>query len=154
MRRDVIEAYVEKLLATLTEKDRVVPDDDGDYPVRYGSALYYVRLVGEARPDVQVFAIAVAGLDATPELLADLNDINTRARFARVFHVRDQVLVETDLVGDAIDPSGFFNACRTVARITDDIGPGLVAQHGGTTAFDDAKEVGYQPPDPPVGLYL
>jgi hypothetical protein len=157
MRRDVIAAYVEKLLATLTDGVPVTADDDGDYPIRYRSALYYVRLVGDERPDVQVFAIAVAGVAASAELLADVNDINTRARFARVFHVRDQVLVETDLVGDAVEPNSFYNACRTVARITDDIGPELVAKHGGRTAFDDAKDADYAAPDlsePSVGQYL
>jgi hypothetical protein len=154
MRRDVIAAYVEKLLATLTDGERVVPDDDGDYPVRYRSALYYVRLVGNDRPDVQVFAVAVADVRSSPEILADINEINTRARFARVFHVRDQVLVETDLVGDDIEPGSFYNACRTVATIADDIGPDLVSRHGGRTSFDDAKDPGYESQEPPVGQYL
>ena len=54
-------------------------DEDGDYPVRFGSTLKYVRLVGDGQPDVQVFAVAVDGVSSTPELLADINDINTRA---------------------------------------------------------------------------
>lgn len=106
MRRDVIAAYVERLLETITDTARVLPDHDGDYPVRFGSALYYVRLVGHDPTDVQVFAVAVDDVSGSPELFAEINDINTRVRFARVFHVRNQVLVETDLVGDAIDPHG------------------------------------------------
>jgi hypothetical protein len=75
-------------------------------------------------------------------------------RFARVFHVSGQVLVETDLVGDAIAPAAFFNACDSVARIADHVGPQIAANHGGRTAFDDAKESSYDAPEPLLGLYL
>ena len=152
MRRDVIAAYVEKLLAALTETSHVAPDKDGDYPVRFGSALYYVRLVGAEEPDVQVFAVAVDGIEQSPELLTELNDINCRIRFARVFHVAGQVLVETDLIGDAVDPRGFGNACEVVASVTDKIGPELAKKYGGRTAFEDSKEPDYEPPAP--GMYL
>jgi hypothetical protein len=152
MRRDVIAAYVEKLLAVLTDTPHVVPDRDGDYPVRFGSALYYVRLVGAEDPDVQVFAVAVDGIEQSPELLAELNDLNCRIRFGRVFHVAGQVLVETDLIGDAVDPRGFGNACEVVAGVTDKIGPDLAKKYGGRAGFEDSKESGYEPPAP--GMYL
>jgi hypothetical protein len=152
MRRDVIAAYVEKLLAVLTNAPQVAPDKDGDYPVRFGSALYYVRLVGDGEPDVQVFAVAVDGVEPSTDLLADLNDINCRIRFVRVFHVAGQVLVETDIVGDAIDPRGFSNACQVVASVTDRIGPELAKKYGGRSAFEDGKDPGYEPP--PSGMYL
>ena len=152
MRRDVIAAYVEKLLAVLTDTPRVAPDRDGDYPVRFGSALYYVRFVGAEDPDVQVFAVAVAGIEQSPELLAELNDLNSRIRFGRVFHVAGQVLVETDLIGDAVDPRGFGNACEVVAGLTDKIGPELAKKYGGRTTFEDSKEPDYEPTAP--GMYL
>jgi hypothetical protein len=152
MRRDVITAYVEKLLAVLTDAPQVSPDRDGDYPVRFGNALYYVRLVGDGEADVHVFAVAVDGVERSPELFAELNDINCRIRFARVFHVGGQVLVETDIVGDAIDPRGFSNACHVVASATDTIGTELAKKYGGRTAFEDDKEPGYEPP--PTGMYL
>jgi Putative bacterial sensory transduction regulator len=143
---------VEKLLAAVTDTRDVVPDRDGDYPVRFGSALYYVRFVGAEDPDVQVFAVAVAGIEQSPELLAELNDLNSRIRFGRVFHVAGQVLVETDLIGDAVDPRGFSNACEVVAGLTDKIGPELAKKYGGRTAFEDSKEPDYEPPAP--GMYL
>lgn len=77
-----------KLLAGMTGGGLVKPDADGDYPVRYRSALYYVRLVGDSHVDVQVFAVAVDGVDPSPELLAAVNEINTQVRFVRIFHVQ------------------------------------------------------------------
>ena len=158
MRTEMVRAYVESLLEKLTGIDKAVPDADGDYPVRYQDALYFVRLIGEVNPVVQVFATAVTGLPVTPDLLERLNGINSNIRFARVFWVRDQVLVESDLVGQSIDSAEFDSACRAVATITDHFGPLLAKEFGGTTAFDDSKvESAATPPvEQPgrTGLYL
>lgn len=154
MRRDVAEAYVERLIQKITNSDRALADDDGDYPVRYRSALYYVRLVGEAHADVQVFAVAVDDVEPSAALLSDINELNTQVRFARTFHVRGQVLVEADLTGDALEPVGFFSACEAVATITDRVASDLAKKHGGRTAFEDSKDDGYHPPDAPTGMYL
>lgn len=148
MRRDVITAYVEKLLGTQTGSDRVVADEDGDYPVRFGSALYYVRLVGEPDPDVKVFAVALDDVPASAELLADLNDINSKLRFARAFHVREGVLVEADLVGESVDPLGFHTACEAVGHVADTIGTSLAKKYGGRPASAANAD------SLPTGMYL
>ena len=154
MRRDVTAAFVEKLLTHITGGGRVEADADGDYPVRYGNAQYYVRLVGGSHVDVQVFAIAVDDVNPSPELLTAINGINTQARFVRVFHVNGQVLVEADIAGDAMEPSGFYTACEAVATVTDKVGPQLAAEHGGRTAFEDSKEESYRPREELIGMYL
>ena len=61
-RADMVRAYAESLLEQVLNIDRVRPDKDGDYPVRYQSALYYVRIVSGQSDDpvVQVFAKALA----------------------------------------------------------------------------------------------
>lgn len=155
----MVRAYVESLLERLTGVEKAKPDDDGDYPVRYRDALYFVRLIGDVDPVVQVFATAVAEIDSSPGLLERLNAINSDIRFARVFWVRDQVLVESDLVGQSVDPEEFDSACRAVATITDHIGPQLAAEFGGRTAFGDSKEEPAADTPPPAkeghtGLYL
>lgn len=154
----MVRAYVESLLERLTGNDKVVADPDGDYPVRYKDALYYVRLIGETDPVVQVFATAVAGVPSSPALLEKLNEVNSLIRFARVFWVREQVLVESDLVGQTVDPEEFDSACRAVATITDHYGPLLAKEFGGTTSFaDEKKEAAGEekpPASPGTGLYL
>jgi hypothetical protein len=104
----MVRACTESLLKQVVDTDRVQADADGDYPVRYESALYYVRIeVGRKDdPVVQVFAIAVNGVDPTPDLYEELNNINSRLRFARVFWVRDQVLIESELTGDSMSILG------------------------------------------------
>lgn len=155
MRTDMVRAFVESLLERLTGSEKVVPDADDDYPVRFRGALYYVRLVGDVDPVVQVFSVALSGVPASARLLRELNRLNTEVRFARVFWVRDQVLVETELVGASIDPEGFENACRAVATVTDHIGPMLAQRFGGTTAFADEKSAEAPAADRALtGLYL
>ncbi len=155
MRSDMVRAYIETLLERLTGNEKITPDDDGDYPVRYRRALYYVRVIGEGAPVVQVFSIALANVQLSTELLTELNRINADVRFTRVFWVREQVLVEADLVGSTLDPEEFDNACTAVATITDRIGPELAARFGGDTAFADEKDAPTPESDGSrTGLYL
>jgi hypothetical protein len=155
VKADMVRAYVETLLERLTGQDRVESDNDGDYPVRFRSALYYVRLIGDVDPVLQVFATAVAGVEPTPALYERLNVINTNIRFARAFFVRGQVLVESDLVGQTVDKEEFEEACNAVATITDHYGPRLAEEFGGTTAFADEKSEDVPVPDSAsTGQYL
>lgn len=144
MRADMLTAYVETLLERLIGATKVTPDADGDYPVRYRDALYYVRVVGSVDPVVQVFSVAVSDVKPTSALFKELNTINSTIKFARAFWVQDQVLVETEMVGEGVDPADFDNACEAVATITDHFGPILAEKFGGKTAFADEK-------DQPVG---
>lgn len=155
MRTDMVRAYVESLLERLTDREKVTPDEDGDYPVRFRQALYYVRLVGDTHPVLQVFSVTLADVPCTQELLEELNRLNADVRFVRVFWVREQVLVESDLVGSTLDPEEFDNACTAVATITDHIGPVLAERFGGRTAFADEKAAEATPADRArTGLYL
>ena len=156
MRADQARAYVESLLQRLTNSDKVGTDDDGDYPVQFRNCHYYVRVIGNDTPVVQVFSVAVADVDATPELLIELNTLNTGIRFARAFHVQRQVLIETDLLAEALDPAGFENACNCIASITLDVAPSLAARFGGRLTFaDDSTNVDQPAPDSvPTGQYL
>ncbi len=153
----MVRAYVESLLERLIGQTQVTPDADGDYPVRYQGCLYYVRIVGEGSPVVQVFSVAVRDIKATAPLLKELNALNSQIKFARIFWVKDQVLVESEMLGEGIEPVDFANACRAVFTITDHIGPVLAKKFGGTTAFADEQtdEAKAEPPaDQAIGQYL
>jgi Putative bacterial sensory transduction regulator len=158
MRTDQARAYVESLLAKFTQSDKVKPDGDGDYPVRFRNCHYYVRLIGNDIPVVQVFSVAVADVKVTPELLTELNALNSKIRFARAFCVQDQVLIETDVLAEALDPAGFKNACDCVAAITLEVAPGLAERFGGRLTFaEDSAKTDAPQPEPevlPTGQYL
>ena len=136
VRAEMIRSYLEKLLAEGFGQP-IAPDSDGDYPLR-GDGSFYARLVeaqANAPAVVQIFAVAVAGVAVTPELLAAINEINAKVAYARVFHIRDQVLVETDLVAETIDPQQVGLSCNVVGYIAAVRGPELAAQFGGVSPF-------------------
>ena len=148
LRRDVITAYIEKLLGEQTGSDRIAADEDGDYPVRFGNARYYVRLVGDPDPDVTVFAVALHDVPASAELLTDLNDLNSKLRFARAFHAREGVLVKADLLGESVDPEGFHTTCSIVGRLANSIGTSLEKKYGGRRDIVSTDD------EPRIGMYL
>lgn len=154
MQSEMVRAYVESMLEHLVGVERVVPDHDGDYPVRLRSALYYVRIIDGPEVTVQVFSVAVDEIEASPELLSAINDLNSRTRFVRVFWIRGQVLIEADLVGDTVEPRGFGNACDAVASTTDQVAVHLARTFGGRAAFEEAKDPDYESPPVLTGMYL
>lgn len=130
--------YVRDLLERLTGV-RPDPDHDGDLPVVFDGAQFFVRVVGPVDPWVQVFSVAVAEVDPTPELMTELNAINCELRFARAFHVGTQVLIETEIWADDVNPANFSHACRNVARATDAFGPSIRETFGGCAVFEESK---------------
>ena len=146
MTRDMVAAYVETLLEQLTKNEKIVPDQDGDYPVRYRDARYYVRVVGKPdRPIILVFSVAVDGVEASPALYEQLNDINTNLHFSRCFWVR---------LGMTIKPDDFEALVLDVAEASDYFAPQLAERFGGRLAFEDSKGEGYEEETPLPGLYM
>jgi len=148
VRADQARAYVETLLERLTGADKAQTDEDGDYPVVYQDLPYYVRVIGTEDPVVQVFSIALADIENTPELLAALNDLNAQLSFARAFHVRGQVLIETDILAESLDPAGFRNACNCVGSLTTDVARDLHTRFGGQVLFVRVRGNGGNPKHP------
>jgi hypothetical protein len=157
---DVAFVYVRDLIERLTG-NRPEPDADGDLPVAFQGAVFFVRVVGPVgyiEPWVQVFSVAVSEVEPTPELMGALNEINRDLRFARAFHVGTQVLIESELWAEDLTPENFSAACRNVAGATDAFAPRLVERFGGKLLFEESKSDEYDPapkadPKPP-GPYL
>jgi hypothetical protein len=145
MRVDQARAYVESLLMRFAGGHPPVADHDGDYRVWFRNCLYFVRVIGHETPVVQVFSVAVADVEATPELLTELNVVNAEIQFARVFHVGQQVLIETDVLAEALDPAGFESACNHVMSVTLEMAPSLAARFGGRLTFANRLTLGETP---------
>jgi hypothetical protein len=152
---EMVTSHVETLIERLTGIDKAKPDKDGDYPIRYRSALYYVRVDGPQKPVVQVFSIAVGDIEFTDALAGELNAINSKLHFCRTFWVRGQVLIESEHLGMSVTEADFRECAFNVAEATDAFAAGLAERHGGQLAFDDAKEADYTPPSADgTGMYL
>lgn len=142
MRSDIVFSYVRDLVERLTDT-RPEPDHDGDLVITYGGATFYARVMNPEDAVVQLFGVAVADVEAAPELFDALNSINQEIRFARAFWVRGQVLVETEIWGSDVNPANFQYACRTIASTIDRFAPELVEHFGGSAQFQESKQPDY-----------
>jgi hypothetical protein len=132
--RPAFEAMLAELLGV--DPSELERDGDGDYPVPLGDEqLLYLSLIegdDEAgTPDtVCAFAILATGVASSPELLAELNDLNRHVRFARLYWADGAVLVGDELLLASLDAAELGHACRTVAGLADRVAPLLEAVHG------------------------
>jgi len=143
---DMVTSHVETLIERLTGVEKAKTDTDGDYPIRYRSALYFVRVVPAREPVVQIFSVAVNGIQFTDALARDLNEINARLHFCRTFWVRGQVLVESEHLGPSLTEADFHECALHVAEATDAFAKRLAERHGGRLAFEESKEAEYASP--------
>lgn len=134
----------EQVLAEVFGPSVLERDADGDYRLGDDSVPVFARLVDDEPVRIQVFAIAVAGVETSPELLAELNDHNGRIGFARCFWLNDQVLVECDLMAGTTEASELHAAHERVLTISRELGPLLAAVFGGTAA--DTSHAGHSGP--------
>jgi hypothetical protein len=152
---EMVTSHVETLIERLTGVEKARADHDGDYPIRYRNALYFVRVTQPGRPVVQVFSIAVDDVPLTTALTRDLNEINSKLHFCRTFWVLGQVLIEAEHLGATLSEADFDECAFNVAEATDAFASELARQHGGRLAFDEAKTPEYTPPaDEVPGCYL
>ena len=151
MRPDVAFSYVRDLIERITGV-RPDPDDDGDLPVHFHGAQFFVRVIASAaNPWVQVFSIAVADVPESPGLMSRLNQINGFIHFARAFHIGTQVIIEAEIWADDVTPGNFLYACQNVAAATDTFAPQIQQAFGGRLLFEESKTSAYQQGELPLG---
>lgn len=150
MRQDVAFVYVRDLIERMTGT-RPEPDQDGDLPVHLHGAQFFVRVVSPVNPWVQIFSVAVAELQASPQLLSMLNEINSHIHFARAFHVGTQVIIEAEIWAEDVTPENFVYSCQNVAAATDAFAPKIIAALGGRPLFHESKSDDYEQTELPLG---
>ncbi len=132
---DMVRSHVERLLQDEFELCRVKRDADGDYPLRCGSAVYFVRVMDADPVVVNVFSAAVSGVKRSAKLLEEINSVNSRAVFGRAYWLHGTVFVEHTLLATSLDRETLGRACSAVGTIADDVGPMIALVYGGVTAL-------------------
>jgi len=136
---DEAEASLQTALAEFSAGADLVPDGDGDLPIRVGSALMFVRSVAGRPPLIQLFSPLVSGVDQTPALLEALNDINRRVLFGRVFWTDREVVVSMELTAVGITAAQIAFACVQLGNLADHLDDVLRGRFGGRTMFEVPK---------------
>jgi len=133
----MLRAHVERFLEDHWDVPRVTKDADGDYPFWAGTAQGYIRVVpapGDTCPAlVSVFAKAVVGLKSSAALLREVNHLNSRARWAKIFLEDDEVIVAREIDRVGAEPESLALAIDTVTYVADQIGTSIAVVYGGAT---------------------
>ncbi|MBK8459434.1 MAG: hypothetical protein IPL43_03840 [Micropruina sp.] len=114
---------------------RPLRDADGDYALRVGSTMVFVRCTLDAR-EVLFFSALVHELDGRSRAMEVLSDLNTEARFVRFMIVRDRVFVSLSLFAQPFVPAHLHQALQTLSVVADQLDEHLAAKLRGRTTFE------------------
>lgn len=128
-------AYVERILEDAWNQPRVLADEDGDYPFRYGTAACYVRVEPGPPMTVRVFAQAVMDVRRSAKLLTELNDFNASARSLTAYWDHGRVIIDEALLASATNAETLTRACADAGQAAHDMGSLLAAMYDGRTPF-------------------
>jgi hypothetical protein len=128
-----VEATIEKACGRLA----TALDGDGNYMLQQRSTPIFGRLLfDDGQATLEVFARLLTDIDASAELLAELNDLNTGSSFARVFHHDREIRAEVDIHANTLDVHSLRSAIQRIHDLADRIMPMFAAVLGGDIVDD------------------
>jgi hypothetical protein len=136
---DMARSHVKELLRSAFGWEQVQVDDDGDVPLRCGTAVAYASVVAKGRL-VRVWARAAAGVPATKAVLREVNDANVATVLARVYALHEAVWIDGHLPVETLRVEDLAQLCREVCELADHLGQLLAAVHGGVVSNPEAAD--------------
>jgi hypothetical protein len=109
-------------------------DADGDFALRVGSTMVFVRATADAQ-EVLVFSAVVHDVEGRSRAMEVLSELNTEARFVRFMLIRDRVFVSLSIFAQPFVPAHLQQALRTVSVVSDEIDEHLASKLRGRTTF-------------------
>ena len=116
-----------------------VRDADGDFAIRVGSTMVFVRATEDAA-EVLVFAAIVHDVEGRSRAMEVLSDLNTEARYARFLMIRDRVFVSCSVFAHPFVPAHLHQALHIVSVIGDRIDDDLATKLRGRTTFSNGAD--------------
>jgi len=112
-------------------------DADGDFALRVGSTMVFVRATSDAH-EVLVFSAVVHDVEGRSRAMEVLSDLNTEARFVRFMLIRDRVFVSLSIFAQPFVPAHLHQALKAVSVVSDEIDEHLASKlRGRTTCASD-----------------
>ncbi len=109
-------------------------DADGDFALRVGSTMVFVRATGDAQ-EVLVFSAVVHEVEGRSRAMEVLTDQHTEARFVRFMLIKDRVFVSLSIFAQPFVPAHLHQALRAVSVVADEIDEHLASKLRGRTTF-------------------
>ncbi|HSN10660.1 MAG TPA: YbjN domain-containing protein [Propionibacteriaceae bacterium] len=113
-------------------------DSEGDYSIRVGSTMVFVRVPTDAR-EVIAFAAVVHDVSGRSRAAEVLNDLNSESRWVRFWLLRDKVFVSMSALAKPFVPAHFRQVVHEVASVADTIDDHLAAALQGRTTFSSPE---------------
>ncbi|MGQ0464425.1 MAG: T3SS (YopN, CesT) and YbjN peptide-binding chaperone 1 [Sporichthyaceae bacterium] len=122
----------------------IVRDEDGDIPIRSGSAMVFVRVVAEV-PVVELFSPLLVGASGDALALERINRANNRIRFAKLTWSGGRVMANYELWCEPFVPELLVWAVSLMMGMADEMDDRLRAEVGGRRFFEDAEPLPIEP---------
>ena len=103
--------------------------------VRCGTAVVYLRLVDGEPPVVRAFSPLLRHVQRSPDLLGELNDLNAKVNFLRLFWRDGTVYAACEVLASTLTAAELTNICDAVAEAADYHDVRLHARFGGEITF-------------------
>lgn len=116
----------------------IEPDDDGDFPVRYGSAVVWVRVESDS-PVIHLFSHAVSGVRKRRQAAIEVGLLNRDTRGVTFVLQGDTVIAKADLWAWVFSGQVFRSTLANLAGAVDALDEDLSLRVGGHTFFREAS---------------
>jgi hypothetical protein len=103
--------------------------------IRCGTAIVYLRLVAGERPVLRAFSPLLRRVERSVDLLAELNDLNGRLNFLRLFWRDGTVFAAAELLAATLTATELANVCDWISDAADYYDVRLHDKFGGDLAF-------------------
>ena len=137
---NMLRSHVEVALHDIWLQPELKIDDDGDWPFRADTSACWVRVRPGSEPYVQGLAHAAYGVPKSAKLFTELNDINRRSQWTKVFWSDGYVVSEANLHWRDVDREGLERLMGATCTMCDDIGPMIATVYGGSTPLQPVAE--------------
>ena len=127
------------LLATVQEftgMPGLAVDQDGDIALQVGTAIVFIRYQADP-PLVRLHSPLVSRLEASPALLARLNELNKHGGYLHFFIDQDRVIAVADVHSAPFIADHVVRALKAFCDIVDDVDDLIAYEFGGETTFKE-----------------
>ena len=127
------------LLATVQEftgMPSLAVDQDGDIALQVGTAIVFIRYQADP-PLVRLHSPLVSRLEASPALLARLNELNKHGGYLHFFIDQDRVIAVADVHSAPFIADHVVRALKAFCDIVDDVDDLIAYEFGGETTFKE-----------------
>lgn len=134
------EQVPQQLLAVLEAKTGLTDleyDSDGDIAISYGSAVVFVRLIGNPL-FVRFYSRILNEVEESDRILTRLNDMNAREPMVYFVSRGDAIFAIADICAEPFVADHVFQALPHFCSIVDGIDSLLQAEFGGQTALTES----------------